>query len=189
MKHVEQKKWEVYEQSSRNALRTVVSHFGLDKVAGKQRLPGKSGTVWEIDAKVQRSSDGKFFIVECRRYPEDRLKQEAIAGLAYKMKDVGASGALVVTPKGLQKGAAKIAAFEKIHLIKVSSESTIDRFMWEFRNIVGHGITEHVSASFALAYLQVLKVDPCNGQDGPANGSQPIRPEKNPPSSAGGSSR
>lgn len=177
MKHVDQKKWEVYEQASRNALRTVMSQFGLDTVEVKQDLRGKSGAVWEIDAKAVRLSDGTFFIVECRRYPRRRLKQEAIGGIAYKMKDTGASGALVVSPTGLQKGADKIAAFENIHFIRVSSESTIDQFVCEFRNIVSVGITESSSLSVSLIGGHYRKVDTCSEQDGPANASQPIHSE------------
>lgn len=143
MKPVPQKNWVIYEDASRKALKGIISEFGLDRVEGKQELNGKSGACWEIDAKAISSATGRFFIVECRRRPKKSLDQEAIAGLAYRLKDTGASGALVVTPIGLQRGARIIAKFENIHLIKVSAESTIDQFVWEFRDIVGGGVNEH----------------------------------------------
>ncbi|MBI1177815.1 hypothetical protein GC207_10295 [bacterium] len=163
-----QKNWAIYENASRKALKGIISEFGLDTVDGKQELNGKSGACWEIDAKAISSTTGRFFIVECRRRLKKGLDQEAIAALAYRSKDTGASGALVVTPKGLQRGARTVAKFENIHLIKVSAESTIDQFLWEFRDIVGGGVNERAGLSVGFrdgSYDEVVAPPgppPCN---------------------------
>ena len=51
------------------------------------------------------SADGEAVVViECRRYPKSSLKQSDMAALAWTINDFSASGGLVVTPIGVQKG-------------------------------------------------------------------------------------
>ena len=51
-----------------------------------------------------KTEDGAIVIIECRRYTTSKLKQNAIAALAWIISDVGASGGIVVTPIGVQDG-------------------------------------------------------------------------------------
>ena len=49
-------------------------------------------------------------LVEVRRYMTRRISQEAMGGFAYRIRDTGAAGGIIVTPLGLQKGAKLVAA-------------------------------------------------------------------------------
>jgi hypothetical protein len=107
------------------------SEFGLDRVEGKQTVAGTK-TDWEIDAKGVRESDGGIMLVECRRYTKARLSQEQVGAIAYRIKDTGAFGAIVVTPLGLQEGAKKIAVAENMFEVKLDPSSTPQSFSAEF---------------------------------------------------------
>ncbi|WP_411153065.1 restriction endonuclease [Streptomyces sp. A30] len=82
------------------------------KVIGK-----RSGTEWEIDGKGVKVGDEGFVIIECRRYTTSKQKQEQVAGLAYRIIDTEADGAIIVSPLGLQEGAAKVAEAENIRTV------------------------------------------------------------------------
>jgi hypothetical protein len=99
----------------------LAQEFGLNFVEGKQRIQGlRSGTAWEIDAE----GDQRFFIVECRRYTTSKQNQEKVRVLAYRISDTGAVGGILVSPLGLQEGAAKIAAAANIISIELLENST-----------------------------------------------------------------
>jgi hypothetical protein len=67
------KKWETYEQVARYLLDLFSWDLALDRVEGKQIIPGKlSGANWEIDAKGVRTKDEEFIIVECMSIGEMR---------------------------------------------------------------------------------------------------------------------
>jgi hypothetical protein len=74
----------------------------LERVEGKQTLVGESGADWEIDAKGLEAESGAIVVVECRRYTTSRIKQGAVAQLAWTIDDLGAPGGIVVTPIGVQ---------------------------------------------------------------------------------------
>ena len=50
--------------------------LGLESVEGKQKLVGKSGMKWEIDGKGVKTEDGAIVVIECRRYPKDKVEAE-----------------------------------------------------------------------------------------------------------------
>src|SRR4029077_2547239 len=106
-------KWLSYEELATYLVKRMRKEFGLESVEGKQKIQGKR-TTWEIEAKGITEGGQGFFIVECKRYPGRRLSQEMVGGLAYRILDTGANGAILVSPMGLQEGAAKIAAGENI---------------------------------------------------------------------------
>ena len=54
-----------------------------------------------------------FLVIECRRYPKSRLPQKDAGELAFVIEDLGASGGILVSPLGFQKGAKKIAEAKK----------------------------------------------------------------------------
>ena len=76
--------WESYEEVARYLLEKMgdALGLGLERVEGKQKLVGESGTTWEIDGKGVRADDGAIVVIECRRYTTSKLKQEDMAGLA-----------------------------------------------------------------------------------------------------------
>lgn len=55
-----QQSWERYEGVARDLLDQFREHFGLDRVESKQRIAGRSGTSWEIDAKGVREGEDSF---------------------------------------------------------------------------------------------------------------------------------
>ena len=143
-----EKCWKSYEEVATYLLNQMASKFGLKRVEGKQTLTGVSGTNWEIDAKgVKTNSDEAFVIIECRRYTKEKVKQEPVGGLAYRILDTRAKGGIIVTPLGLQAGAEKIASAENIISVILTENSTPENYMLKFLNNVFIGLTEHVHVS------------------------------------------
>ena len=142
------KAWLIYEQAARVVLEHLREHLGLTSVEGKQELPGKSGTSWEIDAKAIQEQDDRFLVVEVRRHTTGRLKQEHIAALAFRIGEVGAAGGIVVTPLPLQRGAELVARASGIEHVRLSPESTATDYLAEYmgRRFIGASIEERASA-------------------------------------------
>jgi len=139
-------KWQSYEEVATYLLNQFAREFGLSRVEGKQSVPGlRSHTAWEIDAKGVREGNDGFIIVECRRYTSSKQSQEKIAALAYRIQDTGATGALIVSPFGLQQGAEKVAHAEKIVSVQLSANSTPSEFAMQFLNKIFLGIEERIS--------------------------------------------
>jgi hypothetical protein len=88
MSETGQREWEIYEQVAGELLAKPSTALGLEleRVEGKQTLPGESGTEWEIDRVGITNGGEKVVAIECRRYPDDTLNQQAIAAVAYTMR-------------------------------------------------------------------------------------------------------
>jgi len=136
------KSWESYEDVARHILRQCSKEFGLSDVEGKQVLSGESGTKWEIEGKGIKEDDAGFVIIECRRYTKDRIKQESVGGLAFRIIDTGASGGIIVTPIGLQEGAEKVAHSRKIETLILHPESTTANYVARYLRKIMVRITE-----------------------------------------------
>ncbi|WP_208617134.1 restriction endonuclease [Streptomyces canus] len=135
----------------------IASKLDLDRVEDKQKVIGeRSGTEWEIDGKGVKVGDEGFVIIECRRYTTSKQKQEQIAGLAYRIIDTGADGAIIVSPLGLQEGAAKVAEAENIRTVHMDQNSTRTDYMFRFLNevFVGASDTVHVSESVTIEVVR-----------------------------------
>ena len=119
--------WESYEDVARYLLEKLSDKLGLglERVEGKQKLIGESGTKWEIDAKGVRAEDGAVVVIECRRLTTSRLKQKDVAAIAYTISDLSASGGIIVTPIGVQRGGQLIAEREGIKTIQLDADSTL----------------------------------------------------------------
>lgn len=126
------KKWSTYEEVAKEILDRLKLDIGLLSVEGKQSVSGLSGTEWELDAKGIKDVSEAFVIVECRRYMTSKLKQEALAALAFRIQDTGAVGGFIVSPLGLQEGAQKVAASANILSIILSAEATPQQFSLSF---------------------------------------------------------
>lgn len=141
------KTWKSYEEVAHFLLNQLAENFGLGKVEGKQIVSGQSGTDWEIDAKGVKADDEGFLIIECRRHTKSRLSQESIAAVAYRIKDTGADGGIIVSPLELQKGAKKVAHYENIHHVILDPKSTTTDYMLKFLNQIFIGLTETVTVT------------------------------------------
>lgn len=137
--------WKTYEEVAQHLLNEFASTFGLGRVEGKQIIPGESGTSWEIEAKGVLVADEGFLIIECRRYPTRRVTQEEAAGLAYRIKDTGAAGGIVVSPLDLQKGATLVAQHEGIKHVHLDPKSTTTEYILRYLNQVFVGVSDRLS--------------------------------------------
>jgi len=136
-----QTKWESYEEVAVYLLNQFAKEFGLERVEGKQRIKGqRSGTEWQIDAKGVRENNEGFLIIECRRYTTSRQNQEKIGALAYRIIDTGAVAGIIVSPLGIQEGAAKIASSEDIINVQLGEDSTSAEYVLSFLRKVMVGI-------------------------------------------------
>jgi hypothetical protein len=156
--------WSIYEGAACKVLADLRQVLGISAVEGKQSLEGVSGTSWEIDAKAWCEGSDGFLIVEVRRLTTAGLKQEDVAAIAYRIRDVGGSGGVIVSPLPMQKGARLVAASADISHIRLSPESTTETYLAEFmgRRFIG------VSASDSMQFT-----DSCDAQvvHGASNGT------------------
>src|SRR5690606_1223250 len=142
--------WKSYEQVARHLLDQVAGRFGLREVQGKQTVPGSDGGSWEIDAKGILENGEGFVIVECRRYTKSRVCQEEMGGLAYRIRDTGAAGGIIVSPLELQAGAKRIASREGIAHVRLAAESTTVDYMFQFLKNLFVGMASPVALSDSL---------------------------------------
>lgn len=140
--------WRSYEEVATYLLAQNAKEFGLERVEGKQIIQGqRSGTSWEIEEKGIREGNEGFIIIECRRYTASKQTQEKLGGLAYRIIDTGAAGGIIVSPLGIQEGAAKIAASENIINVQLDANSTATDFVMKFLNKVMVGLSDRVVLS------------------------------------------
>jgi Restriction endonuclease len=143
--------FETYERVATFLLNEFADHFGLKRVEGKQDVQGlRSGTTWEIDGKGVKTDGEAFILVECRRYTDSKPNQEALAALAYRIRDTGAAGGIIVTPLGIQEGAAKVARAEEIVSVLLDASSTTSDYVLKFLNNVMIGASLKISAAAGL---------------------------------------
>jgi hypothetical protein len=137
------KTWQNYEEVATYLLDQFAHEFGLGRVEGKQTIAGaRSGTQWEIDAKGLKQDGEGFVIIECRRYTKSKQSQEKIGALAYRILDTGASGGIIVSPLGVQEGAAMIATAENIQVVHLDENSTTTEYVLQFLNKVMIGVED-----------------------------------------------
>jgi Zn finger protein HypA/HybF involved in hydrogenase expression len=144
--------WRTYEEVAAYLLEQNAREFGLEKIEGKQIIQGHtSGTSWEIDAKGIREGNEGFIIIECRRYTASKQNQEKLGSLAYRIKDTGAVGGIIVSPLGIQEGAEKIAASENIINVQLDANCTVTDFVMKFLNKVMVGLSGRLGLSGVLS--------------------------------------
>jgi hypothetical protein len=135
-------------------LNRFAEEFGLKFFEGKQEVQGQL-TDWEIDAKGVAEGVEGFLIVECRHRSRKRTQAE-VAQLAFTISDTGAAGGIIVSPLGLQKGAAKIAEGKNIISVRLNKTSTPSDFALQFFDKLFVGVTAKigVTASVTPRYLR-----------------------------------
>ena len=143
-----QKQWEEYEDVTQHLLDRFRGAFGLSRVEGKQKVSGESTTIWELDAKGVREEETgvAVFVVECRRR-QSRMKQEAMAALVFRIRDVGAEGGLVVAPIPPQEGAKRIAAHNGVRHVLLARDSTRTEYQMKFLDKLFIGRCDGVDVS------------------------------------------
>ena len=125
--------WQSYEEVARFLLQKLSDRLGLglEGVEDKQKLTGEA-TDWEIDGRGVGTEDGAVIVIECRRLTTSKVKQNAVAALAYSIRDLGASGGIIVTPIGVQRGGQRIAEREGIKVVRLAADSTTENYLLEF---------------------------------------------------------
>jgi len=121
--------WEQYEKLARQVLRDAKSTLKLSRVEPKQKMPGDSGTDWEIDLVAYDRGSEKLVLVECKMRSEDTLNQETVGGFAYRIQDARAKRGILVTTIGLQEGAKKIADHEEIATVLIDGDDDPENYV------------------------------------------------------------
>jgi hypothetical protein len=127
----EETAWRTYEEVAEYLLNSLAHELGLERVEGNNKVAGRS-TEWTIDAKGIKIGDEGFVIVEAKRYLRARLDQEIIGGLAFRIRDTGAIGGIIVSPLPLQEGAQKVANQKGIIHVTFAADSTPHEFRLSF---------------------------------------------------------
>jgi Zn finger protein HypA/HybF involved in hydrogenase expression len=144
--------FEKYEKLAVAILRDLKSHFGLTQVEDKQHVKGQeSGTTWEIDGKGVMVDGEAFVIIECRCYLSSRPNQEALGALAYRIRDTGASGGIIVTPLGIQEGAKRVARAANVVSVRLDPSNTTSDYIVNFLNRVIAGASMELGATYHMA--------------------------------------
>jgi len=109
------KECDYYETVTRKIFHNLRESLGIYGVSeDKTKHIGNSSTNWTLDASCYPSEDGILVIIECRRKTTSKVTQEQVGGLAFRVGDIGASSAFMVTPIGFQMGAKKVATAKKL---------------------------------------------------------------------------
>ena len=77
-----------------------------------------------------------------------------MGALAYRIIDTEATGAIIVSPLGLQRGAEIIAKAENIHKILLTPESTTTDYLMEFMEKTFLGFSETVTISDSVKIME-----------------------------------
>lgn len=146
--------WKNYEEVAVYLLDQISSELDLERVEGKQDVYGSHSLAnWEIDGKGVNAEGEGFVIVECRRYTTSKQNQEKVAGLAYRIRDTGACGGILVSPLGFQEGAKKVAAAEGIQEVLMDANSTCTDYMLSFLNKVFLGASDTVAITDTVTVI------------------------------------
>jgi Restriction endonuclease len=152
---VTQKKWESFEDVTTYLLNEMASKFGLERVEPKQTIKGMRvrRSKSQIDAKGVLEANQGFLIIECKRHTKSRIKQEVVEALAFRILNTGAQGGIIVSPLGLQTGAAIIANHEHIHSVQLNENSTRESYILKFLNEIFAGVTDRVQVSESVCVV------------------------------------
>lgn len=140
------KSWKTYEEVAQFILGELADHFELGRVEGMQSLSGSTGTDWQLDAKGVSVNGEGIVLIECRRYTNSRIKQKDMASIAFQINDIGAIGGITVSPLPPQRGAAIIAAQNKIVHMELSPSCTTTNYIVGFMGNVFAKTTDAIQA-------------------------------------------
>ncbi|KVQ75732.1 hypothetical protein WK07_20350 [Burkholderia multivorans] len=149
--------WKTYEQIAASVLDQCAAEFGLSRFEGKQVVVGKSGTEWEVDARGWAEGNTVHFLVECKNYSKTAVTQAITGSLACTIQETDAAGGFLVSPRGLQSGAKKVAAAYNIHEIKLDPGSTTAAYFGEWLGKLRIGLSETVTFSERVLITKIDK--------------------------------
>lgn len=130
-----------YEAVVRQILGNLRERLGVCEVRGPARYRGRrSGARWSIEASCHRVRNGALVLVECRRKTTSRVKQEEVAGFAYRVRDIGAAEGLMVTPVGYQRGARIVAGAERIGMAILNADATESEYFLRIADRLFRGL-------------------------------------------------
>lgn len=150
--------WKSYEEIAIMVLSQCANEFGLSRVDGQQDVTGKSGAVWEVDARGWTEGDNAHFLVECKKHESSAISQALTGTLAYQILDTDAEGGFLVSPKGLQSGAKTVAAANNIYEIKLDSKSSMAAYFGEWLGKLRAGFNEKVNLQVS-DHLLIKEID------------------------------
>lgn len=81
-----------------------------------------------------------------------------MGGLAYRIIDTGAAGGIIVSPLGLQEGAAKVAEAENIRSVHMDENSTRTDYMFRFLKEVFVGVSDTVRVTESVT-ITITRAD------------------------------
>ena len=157
---MEHEPWLKYQRVATELLSKISLDLGLERLEPEQKVTGKSGTEWALDAKGVAEGSGALVIVEARQRKR-RPNQEQIASLAYRIQDTGADGGIVVSPVPFQAGAAKVAAAANIQHVSLTADSTATEYVMQFLNKIFVGLSDSL-LSFTETLTAKVTSAACN---------------------------
>jgi hypothetical protein len=83
-------------------------------------------------------------------YHVQAKKQEQVGGLVYRIIDTGAAGGIIVSPLGLQEGAAKVADAENIKTLYMDAKGTRTEYLLRFLNNIFVGLADTITVTDEL---------------------------------------
>jgi hypothetical protein len=150
--------WRSYEDVARHVLTELRAHLGLSRVEGSQSLPGFfSGATWRVDGRAVREGSEAIVLIECRRHTTERLKQEQLAAIAFRILDTGSVGGIVVTPIGLQEGAERVARCAGVVCMQLGQDDDFDNWVAAFLGRVFIKSTISMGAAIDFAGVQTTR--------------------------------
>lgn len=150
--------WKTYEEIAAFVLNQCAAEFGIERVEGKQGVAGKSGTDWEVDARAWTVGNSTHLLVECKKFSNTAISQAITGSLAFQIQDTEAEGGFLVSPKGFQSGAKKVAAAANIREIKLDPRSTESAWFGEWLGRKRVGFTDEVKIG-ASDHLLIKLID------------------------------
>jgi hypothetical protein len=109
-----------YEEVVARLLKTKLAHDQgeIPTIYTRKVYTGASGQNYEIDVSFEtiHAETHILVLIECKCY-KHRVGLDDVTEFAYKIQDIGAHKGIMVTTKGFQSGAVKIAKREGIALV------------------------------------------------------------------------
>ncbi len=105
-----------------------------------------------------------FFIVECKKHKK-RLDTDKLDAMAFRIIDSGADGGIVVSPMGLQAGAAKIATSQNIVSVHLNRDAKEFEYVLRFLKNVMIGVRDFINFQDKATAVKVLAPTQPEGTD------------------------
>lgn len=129
-----------YEAVTRKIFHNLREHLGIYGVSKEKTKHIGNSTNWTVDASCYKNEDDTLVIIECRRKTTSKINQEEAGGFAFRVGDIGAGSAYMVTPIGFQNGAKKVATAHKIGMAILNVDATDTEYILNVANQLFRGL-------------------------------------------------